>query len=124
MLVNYLHDLAVAVFFVASLAALFLEREAAGQGCGPAGQGCGPAVHAVCRRLLRVACAAFAVVLAGGVVRTVTFREYEWMEAAGRGQVSALVVKHVILASLAAAALAACVRVRSRLREGGKGRSG
>ena len=117
MLVNYLHDLAVAVFFVGSLAALFLEREAAGQGCAPA-------VHATCRRLLRLAAVAFAVVLAGGVVRTITFRKYEWMEAAGRGQVSALVVKHVILASLAAAALAACVRVRSRLREGGKQEGG
>jgi hypothetical protein len=39
-------------------------------------------------------------------VRGLTYREYEWAEAAGRDQVAALVVKHVVLVALV---LAGCV---------------
>lgn len=36
-------------------------------------------------------------IIAGGVVRTITYSKFEWAEAAGRGQVAALAIKHVIL---------------------------
>jgi hypothetical protein len=52
-----------------------------------------------------------------GMVRGWTYREYEWVEAAGRGQVPALIVKHVILVSLVIAGVAVLYRVRRLARQ-------
>ncbi len=42
-------------------------------------------------------------IVGGGVVRALTFRRYEWSDAAGRGQVTLLGVKHVLLFGAVAA---------------------
>jgi hypothetical protein len=105
MLNNYLHDLATAVFAVSAVAAwLLLRTETAER--SPA------AIEAVAAGLWKVGIFALAWTLAGGVVRMLAFRQYEWMEAAGRGQVSALIVKHVILVTLVAAGIVVLFRIR------------
>jgi len=104
MLNNYLHDLATAVFAVSALAAWFLLRS-------PSARRAPEALGDVIRGLVRVGTAALVWTLAGGVVRALAFRRYEWMEAAGRSQVPALVVKHVILITLVIAGLIVLYRV-------------
>ncbi len=42
----------------------------------------------------------WALILFGGIIRTISYKEYEWSEAAGKNQIPALVVKHILLASL------------------------
>ena len=127
MLNNYLHDLAVAVLFVSIMTELHLRRAVPRRGeAGAASQGQGEplpyrdAFVSACTLLRRIACISLVVTLAGGAVRTAAFRRYEWMEAAGRDQVGVLVVKHVILAALVAAAVAGYVRLRSGRRAAGK----
>ncbi len=111
MLNNYMHDLATAVFAVSALAAWFLLRSRAA-GSAP------DALRPVIDGLVRVGLLALAWTLAGGVIRALAFRRYEWMEAAGRSQIPALVVKHVILAALVVTGLVVLIRVRRLGRAG------
>ena len=96
---NYLHDLATAIFAVSAITAYLLRRSLAMQ-AAPA------CLEPVVRGVVRTGYAALAWTLAFGFVRGLTYRKYEWAEAAGRDQVAALVVKHVILVALV---LAGCV---------------
>ena len=112
MLNNYLHDLATAVFAVSALAAWFVLRS-------PAAARAPEALRPVIDGLVRVGMVSLAWTLAGGVVRSLAFRRYEWMEAAGRSQVPALVVKHVILVSLVVTGLVVLHRVRRLARTAG-----
>jgi hypothetical protein len=105
MLNNYLHDLATAIFAVSALAAYFLLRSSALRDAPASSR---PLVEG----LVKVGAFALAWILLGGVVRGMTYRQYEWMEAAGRGQVTALVVKHVILVSLVVTGLVVLYKVR------------
>lgn len=101
---NYFHDLATAVLGISSLSAWLLLRSE------PARRA--PEIlRPVARTLYRVGLGALAWTLAGGVVRALAYRRYEWMEAAGRGQVAALVVKHVLLVSMVILGLCALWRV-------------
>jgi hypothetical protein len=104
MLNNYFHDLATAIFAVSAVAAWLLYRSRALQQAPEA-------VEPVAAGLVKVGIAALAWTLLAGLVRGATYREYEWVEAAGRGQVPVLVLKHVILASLVAAGLFVLYRV-------------
>ena len=111
MLNNYLQDLATAVFAVSALAAWFLLRS-------PAARRAPEALKDVINGLVKVGVIALIWTLAGGAVRALAFRRYEWMEAAGRSQIPALVVKHVILVSLVIAGLVVLHRVRQLVRTG------
>lgn len=93
MLNNYFHDLAVAVLFCAVVTSWFLWRELAPEGPTAAGL-------RLVGRLSVVARASLGWVILGGLVRALAYREYEWAWAAGNGQVTALVIKHVLLGTL------------------------
>ena len=99
MLNNYMHDLATAVFAVSAVSAYLLRRSLAMRAAPET-------VQPVVRGILRVGIFALVWTLFFGFVRGLTYREYEWVEAAGRDQVAVLVVKHVILVSLV---IAGCV---------------
>jgi hypothetical protein len=112
MLNNYFHDLATAVFAVSAIAAWLLYRSRALQQA-PA------AVRPVAAGLVKVGIVSLAWTLGAGMIRGITYREYEWVEAAGRGQVPVLVLKHVILVSLVAVGVFALYRVHRLARTGG-----
>ena len=67
------------------------------------------------RKLKTVIVGCWVVIIVGGVVRTLAFEQYEWMESAGRGQVAALVVKHIVLVSLIVWGTVIQVRLSKRL---------
>ena len=77
------------------------------------------AVRPVAAGLVKVGIVSLAWTLLAGMIRGITYREYEWVEAAGRGQVPVLVLKHVILVSLVAAGVFVLVRVHRLARTGG-----
>jgi hypothetical protein len=110
---NYLHDLATAIFAVSAITAYLLRRSLAMQKVPTT-------LEPVVRGVVRTGYAALAWTLIFGLVRGLTYREYEWAEAAGRDQVAALVVKHVILVALV---LAGCVFLY-RLQRLGRGTEG
>lgn len=99
MLNNYLHDLATAVFAVSAVTAYLLRRSIAARGAAQT-------LQPVVRGVVRVGVGALIWTLLFGFVRGLTYREYEWVEAAGRDQVPALIAKHVILVCLV---IAGCV---------------
>jgi hypothetical protein len=110
MLNNYMHDLATAVFAVSAATAYILRRSLAMRAAPET-------VEPVVRGVVRVGVFSLAWTLIFGFIRGLTYREYEWVEAAGRDQVAVLVVKHVILVSLV---IAGCV-VLYRLHRLGRG---
>jgi hypothetical protein len=93
MLNNYMHDMMTAIFAVSAFAAWFMLRSDAMRKAPEA-------MLPVARGLVRVGLFSLAWTLLGGMVRGLFYEKYEWMEAVGRAQVPALIVKHVILISL------------------------
>ncbi|MDH3891913.1 MAG: hypothetical protein OEV49_12590 [candidate division Zixibacteria bacterium] len=94
MVLNYFHDLAVAVLLVSivttNILGRYLDRSAT-----PASL-----PKHLFAGLLRVSWIALAYIIAGGALRAAYFMEFEWNPAVGKGQVVALVVKHVILITM------------------------
>lgn len=111
MLNNYFHDLAAALLFCSVLAAWVLWRRW-GKGSGAEGA----LVVELVNALTRVAAYSLVWIVLGGVVRTLAYGEFEWMSAAGKGQVLALVLKHVILVSTVAAGVILLLDLRARTR--------
>jgi hypothetical protein len=105
MLNNYMHDLATAVFAVSAIAAYILLR-------APAARDSGAALRPVVNGLVKVGIFSLIWTLLGGVVRSLAYKKYEWMEAVGRDQVPALVVKHVIMVSLVIMGIVVLYKVR------------
>jgi len=105
---NYFHDLATAIFAVSAVTAYLLQRSLAMQ-TAPV------ALQPVVRGIQRMGYYSLAWTLAFGSIRSITYREYEWVEAAGRNQVAALVVKHVFLVALVITGIVFLYRLR-RLR--------
>jgi hypothetical protein len=94
MLVNYFHDLSVALLATNVFAVYFIGRILEGR---PVHDEIMPRLFTL---LSRVTYGALAFVLLGGVFRAIHFMEYEWNNAVGNGQIPALVVKHVLLVGL------------------------
>jgi len=105
MLSNYMHDLATAVFAVSAVAAYLLRRSLAMQ-AAPA------TVQPLVGGIVRLGYFSLACTLVLGFFRGITYRKYEWVEAAGRDQVAVLVVKHVILVALVIAGVVMLYRLR------------
>jgi hypothetical protein len=102
---NYFHDLATAIFAVSAVTAYLLQRSLAMQ-AAPA------TVQPMVRGIQRMGYYSLAWTLVFGYIRGLTYRQYEWTEAAGRDQVAALVVKHVFLVALVIAGLVFLYRLR------------
>lgn len=93
---NYLHDVATAFLLASGVTVWVLawQHRASGE----------PAVAAfyvgAYRRLTRMAQVALAWILIGGVPRALAYRQFEWANAAGAGQLPVLVAKHILLGTL------------------------
>ena len=96
MVANYFHDLATAVLAANIVVVWAFAKYVASTGMSS------DAVPAVFGKLSKVTYAALAWVLIGGALRAYWFMDFEWNPAVGKGQVSALVVKHILLVTLTA----------------------
>jgi len=108
MIANYFHDLAVAVLVTNVLAIYFVGRHF------DAHPRHDEVVADLFTKLSRVTYWALGYVVAAGAVRAYFFMDFEWNPAVGRGQIAALVVKHVLLVSLTIAGLVVQLRYRRR----------
>ena len=91
MLNNFFHDFSVALLAACLLAIWRVGRD---EGIPPEAR---LRLH---RWFSALAKACWAWIIVGGAVRTWAYQEYEWLPAAGRGQVAALVLKHILLVSM------------------------
>ena len=100
MVSNYFHDLAVGVLFSSMLLTWYTHRasETIDDKIGTR-----LLLLKIIQSMRKVALAAWLWIIVGGVIRTINYYEYEWLPAAGRGQVSALIVKHILLGTIAIA---------------------
>ncbi len=112
MMNNYLHDVATALL-VASAVALWtmLRRYEA----SPRGADAARYFLELHRSMARLARFSLAWIVLGGIPRTIWYGEFEWANAAGRGQVHALVVKHVVAFGFVGAGAVLWARLRRRV---------
>jgi len=108
MMNNYFHDLAVAFLFASTLLAHLVLRHWPGV----------PS-RVFTGILRRIAWGSLAWVVLGGAVRAWFYRDYEWLPAAERVQVPALMIKHVFLVTLTVWGLVGIVRLARVTREAG-----
>jgi hypothetical protein len=113
MMNNYFHDVATALL-AASGFALWAMLRAWERDGGPGSARYFMAIHA---RMAKLARFSLAWIVLGGVPRTIFYAEFEWANAAGRAQVPALVVKHVIAFAFVAAGAWLWIRLRRRVAE-------
>ena len=113
MLNNLFHDFAVALLFASLLVVSLLFQRIRQQDAS----GGAPLARDIAAVFNKVIHGCWAVIILGGIVRTLAYERFEWNEAAGRGQVTALVVKHVILVSLIVWGTAIQLRLRKHLRQ-------
>ncbi len=92
MLNNYFHDLAVGILFANVLLTIILVRLLREYGMAASDLS-----EKFVRLSSRITWGSLAFIILGGIVRTVTYKSFEWAEAAGKGQVVALILKHIIL---------------------------
>lgn len=110
MLNNFFHDFAVAML-ACSLLSIWL---CCGERLGLALEA-RRKVHAY---FSRIAAGAWAWIVVGGAVRSWAYLDYEWLPAAGRGQVAALVLKHLLLVALVVLGVRMQWSLGRRLKEG------
>lgn len=104
MLVNYFHDLSVALLasnvIVVYLLGRYVESHPERVDI----------LANVFHKLSKVTYWTLGYVLVGGAFRSYFFMEFEWNPAVGKGQIAALVVKHIILFAVAAFGIITHVR--------------
>jgi hypothetical protein len=112
MINNFFHDLAVGILFANVVLSLFLIRLIKEH--VPAGEG-------VLGRFVtyssRITWGALTFIIVGGIIRTATYRSFEWSEAAGKGQIAALIVKHIILVGCTVVGVALQIRMSRKSRD-------
>src|SRR5512146_780466 len=120
MMNNYLHDVATALLAASAFALWVMLRRYDAGVRGPDAARYFLELH---RSMTRLARLALAWIVLGGIPRTIWYGDFEWANAAGRGQVTALVIKHVVAFGFVAAGAVLWVRLRRRVaairREGG-----
>jgi uncharacterized membrane protein len=112
MMNNYFHDVATALLAAGAFTLWVLVR-AHDRNFGP--EASALFVDA-CGRLTRLVRIALVWIILGGIPRTIFYQDFEWANAAGRGQVPALIVKHVLIALMLVLGGYAWLRLRQRIK--------
>lgn len=112
MLNNYFHDFATALLVVTTCGMLFLVRRAEARG----GRELKQMLVDLYPRMVHLAGGAVIFMFIAGIIRTFTYKQYEWNNAVESGQVMALMLKHVILFVLFAFGVYFWVVVHKKIR--------
>jgi len=96
MLNNWFHDFAVAMLFCSLILLRLIYRRTQAE---PTAHWI-PFARSLATSFNKVTKLCWAMLILGGIVRTIAYEKFEWEEAAGSGQVLALSLKHVLLVSL------------------------
>lgn len=112
MMNNYFHDFATALVVVTTYGMLYLVKHAEKDG----GEGVKRMVLAVYPKMVHLAGGSVIFVFFAGIVRSFTYKEYEWHDAVASGQVGAIMVKHIILGILFAIGIYFWIKVHKRIK--------
>jgi hypothetical protein len=112
MMNNYFHDVATALLMASAFALWVMLRR---YDAGPRGPDAARYFLELHRAMTRLARFSLAWIVVGGIPRTIWYGEFEWANAAGRGQVGALVVKHAFAFAFVAGGAVLWARLRRRV---------
>ncbi len=56
-------------------------------------------------------------IILGGIPRTIFYTEFEWANAAGKGQIAALIVKHILAFAFVGGGAHIWIRINKRVKE-------
>ena len=113
MMNNYFHDVATALLF-ASGAAMAIMMKKYGSSCEPAVTRYFLAIYESMARLTHIA---VIWIILGGIPRTIYYTRFEWANAAGKGQVPALIVKHILMFILVGGGAYLWVKLNRQVKE-------
>lgn len=92
MMNNYFHDVATALLLASGIVMAVIVKRF-GSGTDPAVTTYFLSIYAGVTRLARFS---LAWIILGGIPRTIFYTRFEWANAAGKSQIPALIVKHVL----------------------------
>ena len=92
MMNNYLHDVATALLFASGIVMLIIMKKFDGSSSPETAE----YFLKIYRSISRLALFSLIWIIVGGIPRTIFYKEFEWATAAGKGQIAALIVKHII----------------------------
>lgn len=93
MMNNYFHDVATALLMASGFVIwVIVKRYDASAGTHDTTE----YFLGIYRSATKMARFALAWIIIGGIPRTYFYREFEWANAAGKGQIPALIVKHIL----------------------------
>lgn len=112
MMNNYFHDVATAMLLVASILMMFLIREVERHG------------NIETKRLFvdlypkmsHIISGTIVFIIMAGIVRTFTYKEFEWANAVGNEQVPAIIIKHVLVVLFLFYGFRGWIRVHRRVK--------
>ena len=113
MMNNYFHDVATALLVASGFAAWIIYRQAVDKSSKAQAE----YFLAIYRSMSRLALFALAGIIIGGIPRTIFYKDFEWSNAAGRGQVTALAIKHVFAFAFVGAGVVMWIGLRKKAGE-------
>lgn len=93
MLNNYYHDFSTALIIVCTYAMALMVRFAEREGAGLFRK----KVPKIYPRMLHVTGGSLVLLFMAGIVRSFTYKWFEWVEVLGMGQIVVLIFKHVLM---------------------------
>ena len=112
MMNNYFHDLAAGIVFVCGVMMFTMVKASNNIGSKPAKE----IVLRVYPTLVHIIGGSIIFMLFAGVIRTFTYKEFEWANAVGVGQVYAIMVKHVVLGAIFFYGIALWVKAHRKIK--------
>lgn len=109
---NYFHDVATALLAASALTMLFILRAVSKEKLSLSQL---DLVQKIYQPTTRLAVFSLVWVLIGGIPRTVFFKRFEWWDAAGKGIIPALIVKHFLMFCLVLAGFALWAQVKKKI---------
>lgn len=110
---NYFHDFAAGVVFVCGTVMFAMVKKANEEGSDAAKELC----VAVYPTVVHIIGGAVIFMLFAGVIRTFTYKDFEWANAVGIGQVPAIIVKHIVVGGIFFYGVALWIKAHRKIKE-------
>lgn len=111
MMNNYFHDVATALL-LASGVVMWIVLKRLGNNTD---KGVSDYFLSLYKSITGLAKFSLAWIIIGGVPRTIFYREFEWANYAGKGQIPALIVKHILAFIFVTAGIYLWLKLRKRV---------
>lgn len=112
MMNNYFHDMATAFLAVSAITFIGINKWIKQDGLEKNKK----LLEKIFKFFSRIALFTIAWIVVGGVPRVIFFKRYEWWDAASKGIISALIVKHVVMFVLVGGGIYLWLRIRKTIK--------